>query len=825
MRVGRYAWTLVVVAIVLAACGGGGDPGAGPQIPAAVTVSVAAAAGRTVDVDLADGASATLVFPADAFASDQSVTITPLAVQSGDWTRFSIVPGIARMRAPLTLRVRAPASVRASDVPVLQLVTADGPLLLRTTLLADGRLEAVLPPLLDTPDAAAASVGRAKALAAARPLADGDDGTTVAGTGFVAFCEVPQATIADARRVILNASRASQVNTALSTLAMLHERCGAGAAGALDAFTAEIPGLYAQALSDWQAVNYIEVEGQLETFRRGVRRVLALCAAAQQLGSALTCPLTVDFEGQYAEIADGFAAAAGERENSGSLRVLFEQLLPLPAEAELFGRPQAVPALRSTLALIADRLMDRAYALCNGAELFEWRIYVESGGPSRRSGETLRRGMAYCSIALSAGFDPENDSAQFVPGSLDGVGRVAERTLSGPFDSHLLPLIAGTATHCSRVIGTPAGNEPLIVRVSTKTIVEIPALGEEHDYVGGVLQFDIPFILATIGRPADSTDPIRIDIFRGAVALPGCTDSRGDPLTISAPEALLYSLTLKRQPLDVSLTMPATLSGATTITVQARDPATDTPAAGAAVSFSVTGGSVSSGGVTNAEGQLSATLTPVFGQASVTVTADVRATNGTRGSATATSVVELPRRWAGSISMTHTSFRDGIFIDVVATTVISATRSVELEFAPGQESKFFTITGQSGTATQRSTTTIVADEDCTSDVQTLEGPVVRHPTEIPPELLLGADGTYRIKFGSVLLLLSGTTVTACSSGTKTTVIPPTLFGSTNQAEPEQFFSVLVDGTLQGSSTRVVRATDAAAFNETTRTVTWSLVPR
>ena len=649
------------LAALLVGCGGGA-PDAGPQaLPAAVTAAIPAAGG-SMDVDLADGASATLVFAANAFATAQSVTVTPLAAEGGDWTRFSIQPGMAELRAPLILRVRPPAGVSASDVPVLQVIAADAPVLLRTTVLADGRLEATLQPDPEPAAASAATAGRARAQAAGRPLADGDaEATRVAGAGFLAVCKVPQPAIDNARRVILNASRALQVNTALGTLAMLHERCSTPEAlGALDAFVTQIPGLYADALSAWKAVNYIEVEAQAETFRRGVRRVLALCAAARELGATLDCPLAADLDPEYTEIANGFSAAANERESQGNLRLLFDQVAALPAEAELFALPQAAPALRDTVAVIADLLMDRAYVLCNGGELFEWADYIEQAGPSRRSVQTVRKAIAYCGLNLTAKSLRSTESGmatvgevQFAPGSLDGVGRTTKHSFELPFDAFVGFAPVGSSVHCSRVVGTPEGTESLILRVGDHPLeVFRPVFVGSSFGPGREATLGIAAILADIGRAADSTDPIRIDVYRGAVNVAGCSDSRGNPLTISLPETLLYSLTLEPpHTIDVSLDIPSPVSGPTTFTLTARDLRAGTPAAGAAVRFTVLGdaGSVSSSSATtDAAGRLVATLIPVPGPGSIVLVADVLTAEGAPGQAVVTIELSALARVAGT---------------------------------------------------------------------------------------------------------------------------------------------------------------------------------
>lgn len=828
----RAGLAAAAVAALLAACGGGSGGGeAEPPVvvappPPAVTATIAATAGGVVEADLVGGGKATLLFAADTFAADQPATVTPLAVESGEWTRFSIDPGIAQMRAPLQLRVRPPSSLSAAEIPVLQLVGAGEPVLLRATLMADGTLQALVPPLLEAPETVAASSGRARTAAAPRPQAAASgSGSTVAGTGFLAFCKAPKAAVDNARKVILNASKASQVTTALSVLATLHERCAADAAAALQELAAELPALYAQALSEWQAVNYIEAEAQLDTLKRGARRLFALCAASQELGASLTCPTAADFEGQYSELVDGFTAAAHEREDGSNLRLLFDQLLPLPQEAEVFGLPEAAPALRNTLALIADRLMDRAYELCNEAELFEWLLHVEGGGESSRSVETLRRAMAYCGVQVSVHTEPvragEVSDTSMAPGTLDGTGRSVERTLTMPFDGSVEFKTRGASTHCSRVIGAPVGNEPLILKVGDKQLDRIAAVNGSYD--GGVVLRNIPDLIAAVGLSVQSTRTLRVDVYRGAVSVPGCSDSRGNALAIVAEETLLYSLTLKdSRGLTLLLESPATLSGPAIVSVKASEG--NSPAVGASVSISVSGGFSSGDGVTDAEGSFSFTLTPTPGEATVTLGVEVVAVDGARGQIAKVFVVAAPRSWSGTISMNST-FINRIAGSTDQTTTFSARRVVEVSLEAEEGSKTFTVMGEEGDGVQRLLSfplgcVVVAD---------VKGPVVKDSREIKPQLIqLGDDGSYKISFGSVIAAVTGMKVATCEGlPTTTSQLPTSELKSGNNAEPQERYQMLADGSLVGSETRVVRTgtPDGTVLTETTRTVSWSLAPR
>lgn len=286
-RTSRRGCACLLSLLALGGCGGGSvspDAPAGPgATPMAVSPTVTPA-GATMVAALAGGGQATLIFPAGAVATDTRVTVTPATPAADEWTRFTITPGVGAFARSVTVRVRPPTEVSAAQVPIMQIAGADGMRPLRTRALG-GEYVVELHPQL------AAPVGGLVRPAGLVRRADGHEGgTTLAGTGFVLVCQTPEAALADAQRVIDNASGAAAVLAALSAIAMLEERCaGRGldeatllrVTQALREFGARIPQLYRNALAAWQAVDYLDAEIQLETFRRGVRRLLALCAAAR----------------------------------------------------------------------------------------------------------------------------------------------------------------------------------------------------------------------------------------------------------------------------------------------------------------------------------------------------------------------------------------------------------------------------------------------------------------------------------------------------------------------------------------------------------------
>lgn len=565
------------LALILAACGGGGgtaaDDTAGatpsPAAPPAVTQELAEDGGD-VATALEGGAHATLHFPARSLAAPAKVTVTPLAPEAGEWMRLAFNPALGTLAGTPTLRVRPPAAFDAKQIPVLQLATPAGPLLLRTRLLAHGELEAALPPALSqlepTTDQAALSVGRVQKPGTAGRLAKeaGSDGSIVAGTAFLATCEAGPAVLAEALRVIESASSGSAVYTALTTLALVADRCARPGvldeAGlqriieALDDLGRRLPGIYANALAAWKAVDYGWFEVQFDPFMRGVRRLLALCAAAREIGADLACPRTEDFEPEFQELANGFAAAADERQHQGTLRLLFERLLPLVPEAQLYGLPAAERDLREALARIADRLMDRAYALCSHGELFEWRLYVAQGGYSRRGDEAVQRAIAYCGVQASAsavlrredGSEQRGEAREFAPGDLDGRGRTLQHALPVKHEGLVAIAVGGESTRCSRVIGMPQANEVVSVRAGTVSLatIELNSAANPERRERREVQLSVRHLLETLGRRADSMDTIELAVWREPVAPLHCFDSQGGLVLVQAGEVRLFTIEL-----------------------------------------------------------------------------------------------------------------------------------------------------------------------------------------------------------------------------------------------------------------------------------------
>ncbi|MBX3634927.1 MAG: hypothetical protein KF683_05985 [Rubrivivax sp.] len=632
----RRAVSAAVLSTVLAACGGGGGgdaavaPAATPStptpppapaaVPAPVTQTMGSDGGDIV-VPLVEEAQLTLRLPAQALDGPTPVTVEPRLPAAGEWTRFDLRPAPGALRGTLTLIVQPPPALEPRQLPLLQLLTDEGPLPLRTRVLAGGGIEATLPAQVAQLDAAprpAAVTGRMQALSASRRLADGpaaSDGTaTVVGARFLATCEAAPAVLADAMRVIQNASSARAVHTALTTLALVADRCvqpgvldEAGLLRvnqALQDLARQLPDLYAQALAAWKAIDHGWIEVQFDPFRRGVRRLLALCAAAREVGASLDCPRVEDYEPEFIELSDGFAAAANEQQHQAGLRLLFDQLLPLPAEAALMGLPAAEASLRGAVAQVADRLMDRAYALCSHGELFEWRAYVEQGGYSRRSAQTLARAIAHCGVQGVAervavddqGRETRSQPQAFEPGTLDGAGRTEARTLVLPFDGHAVIGFGGPSLRCSRVVGAPEQRETLQLRVGERVVGQV-ALASVRDAEGAPRSeaaLDLRALRQQIGRAADGAEPIELAVWRTAAGPLACSDSAGGTLELRTDEARLFTLMLEPPTAGLRLRIgapPAIAQRASVmVEVRARQPdGSLRPLADAPVTLQITG--------------------------------------------------------------------------------------------------------------------------------------------------------------------------------------------------------------------------------------------
>lgn len=331
-------------------------------------------------------------------------------------------------------------------------------------------------------------------------------------------------------------------------------------------------------------------------------------AAAREVGAALDCPRAEDHEPEFVELSDGLAAAANEQPHQAGLRPPFDQLRPLPAEAALMGLPAAGASLRGAVAEVADRLMDRACALCSHGELFDWRVCVEQGGHSRRSARTLARAIAHRGVQGVAervtvddpGRETRSQPQAFEPGTLDGDGRTEARTLVLPFDGHAVIGFGGPSLRCSRVVGAPELRETLQLRVGERVVGQV-ALASVRDAAGAPRSeaaLDLRALREQIGRAADSVEPIELAVRRTAAGPLACSDGAGGTLELRTEEVhlLVHLFTLMLEPPTAGLRLrigaPPAVAQRGSVMVELRARQTDgslRPLADAPVTLQITG--------------------------------------------------------------------------------------------------------------------------------------------------------------------------------------------------------------------------------------------
>jgi hypothetical protein len=569
------------LALALTGCGGGGSSnadygGTTPPVvttpPPAVTATLQASGG-TVESPLVNGGSVAVAVPARAASAPAlSITITPLAVNAAasgaaaQWTQFTITPGIQTVGAPLTLRVRPPAAT-VDQVPVLQVQTADGPVHLLTSLQADGTLLATLKPELFAP----ASRNVAKP---GEPNPQKDNTvrlqtavielpTTISGVLLSTACHLPQGFVDDFDRVINNAGSVQAIRTALTAILQVRDNCTpargvlptdvAGVTALLRTLVTNMPGFYTNSLATWRAVDYSNFNSaNYNTFIRGVRRQMGLCAAVQELGSALACPAEADFADQYDELVQGFTDAAAGREGVYGLHNDHELLLGLKNDVNFLGFDSAIPALNRAISKSADRLIERSYQLCNTGELSAWGDYIAANSPTSFTGAQLLDAAALCGTRLSiegtstvGGVRQPFGPLLVEPGGVRGAGRVQlqEVTVDSVGTSQItIKLLSSLPSRCSRVIGTPHGSESFFMRVNNVEIgrFELQPNGTYQDlYIN-----ETSTIFETLRRTPTSPDPLVIDIVRGATQVNGCDDGSGGTYSFNLPERKIYTFRL-----------------------------------------------------------------------------------------------------------------------------------------------------------------------------------------------------------------------------------------------------------------------------------------
>jgi hypothetical protein len=315
-----------------------------------------------------------------------------------------------------------------------------------------------------------------------------------------------------------------------------------------------MPNVYNRSLATWRAVDYDNyTSAKHNTFLRGVRRQMGICAAVQELGSALACPAEADFADQYDELVQGFTDAAAGRESVYGLFADHDLLLGLKSDVNFLGFPSAEPALNRAISKSADRLIERAYQLCNTGELSTWGDYISGYNPTSFTGAQILDAAALCGTRMSIeGTSTVGDVRQpfgpltVEPGDVRGTGRVQlqEITVDSLGTTQLtIKLVDSLPSRCSRVIGSPRGRESFFMRVND---VEISRYDLRPNGIYQELYInETSTIFEMLRRTPTSTDPLVIDIYRGATQVNGCTaDGSGGTYSFNLPERKIYTFRL-----------------------------------------------------------------------------------------------------------------------------------------------------------------------------------------------------------------------------------------------------------------------------------------
>lgn len=538
--------------------GGGGDPAGGGAVPTAeappaVTQKIPATGG-SITAALADGAQVVLTFPAGAVAADVDITVTPSVPASGDWLSFQLSPGTEVLLKPVTLTVTPPAGLDATQLPQLRLGSAADPLWLISKTNADGTLEAILPALpLPSVAAGARAVARTTAaaqFAALAPLAPADaTATTITGDNFLVECELSQTVIDDATIVLDRATESDLILKVINLLANIKSNCGVSVStqGLLEQFASDASLRQINATTFFSGLDYTSSENFV-SFAPRLRRALSWCRVAQLLNAQpIACPNVPDFQLSFSQLIVGISNVASATDELYELRNQYKKVLPLAAEAAAFGADNAEEFLRRLSADVAEVLIKRAYAICNHGDLYDFLLMTELGAPSNYSADTLRNNLALCGTRVVARvFDNMNqpiplNERTLLPGGVDDVRPDRNKTTTVLADGSLALTITGRATSCSRVIGSPLGADEMVVKVGT---TELQRFFHNSGDFNGQFNLSKAELLAKLGKPADSKDPIDIEVWREHVVVPGCADENDVAFSIVLPDVRLYTLTV-----------------------------------------------------------------------------------------------------------------------------------------------------------------------------------------------------------------------------------------------------------------------------------------
>lgn len=671
----------LVALVVMSGCGGGSSSSTNPADPppTAVTLvgttnqSVGPAEG-TVNAPLQAGGSVVLVYPAAAFAAATPVTLAPAALVSGEWLHFTLTPGLAELRKPVTLTVAPPASIDKTKPLLLRVDTANGPLVLRTKRLADGSLQATLPALISDPVPAGAI-----ATAAPPQLAKDAKGprlffasaaapapSSAGVVGFVQDCTVLPAVLADAETVFSHSLKSQEILNAIGRVVALKDTCGsADEVLRLSEFTTRAKAEYATALTAWKAVDYAfpaQFDGVFLSFKTGLAKSLAWCGVAKRLDNAFDCPVPADYDPDIAEISQGLENAALDTLDPYLLRVKLVETGDVALMAAAFDFIYIQNGLEAVRANILNKLIERAYALCNTHDLYKFKISMIYGDKSAFTPVMIDADLAYCNVKIDHSAShrlPDGTqgaiaaaAGNLLPGDAYGNRPESLHTFTLPPDAGLLLNIAPTtrATACSRVIGAPfATDESLVFKIGTTELGRArPDANGFYSAGAALLQMnDLVNTATALGLLPVGADAIALDIYRVNASVPGCTDDDGSNYTLIVSDSKLYSLVLKLPGLTVTANF-----GTSPISLRITE-GNGSPSVGATVALSASNAIVDpTSAIADGTGTVSFNLTPNQGASSVNFVANVHSVISGKDvvfSEVRQFIPRLPRFWTGTV--------------------------------------------------------------------------------------------------------------------------------------------------------------------------------
>jgi hypothetical protein len=551
IRAGRLlACTL---GLLLAACGGGGDPA--PAAPTATDVAAGqraqaaiGAAGGSVVLSTREGASFTLTVPPGAVPEGTVLALETATPAAGRRLHLRLAPAGLVPASPLVLTLALPPTLA---LPAGAALVYDR-VPLRTSVLADGRIELRLPALAGNAPAAGAGEPRARALSARSlttrapsacggvPALDPTPDGGLADSAPITADDYGSCMLGAVNALALSGQFAEAVRLASSLGAYLQSIGAANTDGLSTRFITEARTLactaYGQAL-DAAAGTTVTSFAALS---RAVKPVLFWEAAVQQLGAlcadiAPTRYVSV-VENLTTEALRFFASRKGAVVDVGSVEYT-------EAVAEARAGPAAVAELRSVQApapvqaLARAQVQERAQpAIVDAVLQAPWQRCRDSGNfdtlielmQLAQSPPGVKHAAQYCATQLQA--QARNGTAAVtatLAPSLGGISAGNQRTsgsievatdgtltLEGPIRA--LPCPAGSV----------GGSESLQVKLGSTVLHTLTAA----PYLSTALQIDIAAALRSAGINASGFSGATLTLSRSGSPCGGFWGDAPEPL-------------------------------------------------------------------------------------------------------------------------------------------------------------------------------------------------------------------------------------------------------------------------------------------------------